>query len=123
MDLSNDSNRTISKKILFAPVVPLDEFLKDIEKPKLSQLERTIKDQQLSNIFYLPKDPIEEIDYVVSFDQLSWLPSEEFQTYLTDIDVNRKVSLDFFGIYLFALKLSYHFCRLPEDNHRLEWSE
>jgi len=128
MDFSNHESRSIDKEILFAPITPLKDFIEDLSQyaeliPKIKQIEQDIKDQQISNIFYLPESPLESIDYVVSLDQLAWLPAEEFQSYLEDIDINRKISLDLFGFYLFALKLSYHFCRLPEDSHRMDWSE
>lgn len=126
MDFSNEVNRSLSKKVLFAPMVPLGEYLQNLQQSgaptsKITSIEENIKSQLLSNVFYLPGNYVNQLDYIVSFDQLSWLPSEEVAQYANDIEVNRIVSLGLFGYYLFVLKLSYHFCRLPEDSHRAEW--
>ncbi len=58
------------------------------------------------------------IDYICHLDKAFWFPTEELHSYLSDIEQTRIASLDYFGYYLFLVKLSYHFCRLPEEKQR-----
>jgi hypothetical protein len=77
-----------------------------------------IKTQTYSNVFYLPIHPSTHQDFVCFFDNAFWFPTEELTAYLPNIEQIRLQSLDYFGYYLFLVKLSYHFCRLPEEKQR-----
>ena len=57
-------------------------------------------------------------EYFCHLDKAFWFPTEELNAYQKDIDQTRIASLDYFGYYLFLVKLSYHFCRLPEEKQR-----
>jgi hypothetical protein len=124
-DIYITNQRIIPKQVLLAPIIPFDEFLQELKatqaynQQKIKEIEQSVKDQLYSNVFYLP--PIDNAGskgYICSLDEIFWIPSEEFQTYLTEINENRITSLDHFGFYLFILKVSYHFCRLPEEEDR-----
>jgi hypothetical protein len=65
---------------------------------------------------YFP--PINNTEYIAFFDELSSVSNEELNALKIDIDRNRIACLDWFGYYLFMFKLSYHFCRLPEEIDR-----
>ncbi len=82
-----------------------------------------IKSQTISNIFYLPPNPDNRKEYICHLDKAFWFPTEELNSYLPAPDSylgeeTRICSLDYFGYYLFLVKLSYHFCRLPEEKQR-----
>jgi hypothetical protein len=122
IDIS-DKQRTIDKQVLLAPIIPFSDFLDELRptygQQKINEIEQNVKDQLFSNVFYLPPTTnTDNKDYICSLDEIFWIPSDEFQTYLTNINQTRIISLDHFGIYLFVLKLSYHFCRLPEGEDR-----
>lgn len=123
-DMETDTkNRNIDKQVLFAPMVELIEFLTDIsqdeiEVNQLRSIEIAIKDQEFSNLFYFPPSPVDGKEYVAILDQIFWFPSEEFAAVTPELLENRVLSLSMFGYYLFILKLSYHFCRLPETEER-----
>lgn len=120
LDLNND--RTITKEVVLAPMTEyslyIDELALVLGKTVPPSLEDAIKAQTYSSLFYLPKTPVNSIDYVCHFDKAFWFPTEELHSYLPDIEQTRIASLDYFGYYLFLVKLSYHFCRLPEEKQR-----
>lgn len=116
-------NRNIPKQILFAPIVPYEEYLNDLEQStelakKIQTIKRGIKAQEYSNLFYIPQNPNNKTEYIALLDQIFWFPTDELNSYSKNIEQNRIISLDYFGFFLFILKLSYHLCRLPEDQHR-----
>lgn len=114
-------NRDMPKQILFAPLVELKDYLSEIAKNqsiKIENIELNIKNQQNSNIFYLPPNPQNRKEYIAILDRLFWFPTKELQNANEQLLEDRIASLDYFGYYLFLLKISYHLCRLPEDKHR-----
>ena len=120
IDVSNERN--IPKQIMLAKLIPLDEFLKDVSELKpnanIASLKNDITRQNYTNLFYLPqcKDGIE---YIAFFDDISIISVSELDAMKEDFSENRIDVLDYFGFYLFVFKLSYHFCRLPEDDYRI----
>ncbi len=124
-DISFENTRVLNEKqCLFAPLVPLDVYLENLRlknypEDKLTQLTVEIKSQLVTNIFYLPVGGGGSKDYVALLDQLFWFPTTELKDWLAEIDRRKLTSLNQFGFYLFILKLSFHLCRLPEDEDRL----
>jgi hypothetical protein len=121
LDISNDRN--ITKEVVLAPITEYTQYIKKLAfrlgKETLPiALEESIKAQTYSSLFYLPQTPINPTDYVCHLDKAFWFPTEELHSYLPDIEQTRISSLDYFGYYLFLVKLSYHFCRLPEEKQR-----
>jgi hypothetical protein len=96
------------------------EILKSNPKTenRADEIIRSIRAQEHSNLFYLPGSPLEGKEYIAVLDEMFWFPSDEFELFKQDLTSNRLASLDNFGFYLFVLKLSYHLCRLPEDEYR-----
>jgi len=123
-DISFDNNHSINEKqCLFAPIIELSEYHSDLkgsglEEEKLIQFIKTIKSQQISNIFYLPANYNNKKEYIVLLDNIFWFPIKELKAYSEDMDANKISSLGYFGYYLFILKLSYHLCRLPAQCDR-----
>lgn len=119
-DVDEANKRSISKRPLLAKLIPLERFvdsLKELEVENAAEILTQIKNQQFSNVFYLPitKDKTEYLAYL---DDLSIIEKEELNALKDDISINRIESLDYFGYYLFIFKLSYHLCRLPEETER-----
>lgn len=84
-----------------------------------------LKKQLLSNFLYLPPLPEDsgyKQGYVVRLDSIFKFPVSELnsENYIKARNEIRVATLSNFGFYLFIIKLSYHFCRLPEDPHRPE---
>ena len=121
MDLSNE--RIIPKEIVLAPLTPFSDFVEELhfilgDKKRLDSIVLGIKAQTYSNVFFLPPAPGTNIEFVCFFDNVFWFPTEELNSYLPGLAQTRIASLDYFGYYLFLVKLSYHFCRLPEEKQR-----
>lgn len=123
-DLSAENVRQSgNKECLFAPLVDFASYISDLKANGLSDLKiqefsNKIKSQLVTNIFYLPFENHEKKEFIVLLDHVFWFPTSELNTYLEKIEDNRITSLNYFGFYLFMLKLSYHLCRLPEEDDR-----
>lgn len=117
LDLSN--LRKAHKQVVMAPLLEMNQYLDEISKEQgLDDMVNGIKTQTTSNILHLPPNPTNGKEYICHLDKAFWFPTEELNSYLPDIEQTRIASLDYFGYYLFLVKLSYHFCRLPEEKQR-----
>ena len=122
-DLDATNDRVITKDVVLAPLTPFNDFVEELSlivtnKTKLATIIQGVKSQTYSNVFYLPTHTRSNQDFVCFFDNAFWFPTEELTDYLPHIEQIRFQSLDYFGYYLFMVKLSYHFCRLPEEKQR-----
>lgn len=122
-DVEIANKRTIPKQALFAPIISLNNYIESlteegIEPTKIDSLIKDIKSQEYTNIFYLPNNIIDGNEFIAFLDQIWWVPVEEFEKKIDDLEKERFVSLDYFGHYLLLVKLSIHFCRLPEETDR-----
>lgn len=119
-DIDEANKRNIPKKAILAKMIPFDAFvesLAELEVDNASNILNQIKNQQYSNVFYLPQSK-NKVDYIAYFDDLSIIEIEELTALKEEINLNRIESLDYLGYYLFVFKMSYHFCRLPEETQR-----
>lgn len=122
-DVSEDNNRLNPKQALYAPVIKLSIYIDSLKElgANHSQIDSTlnnIRNQSYSNIFYLPPNPLNGNDYIVFLDNIFWQPSKVLLNKLPEIKNERFLTLAHFGFYLLITKLSYHFCRVPEENDR-----
>ena len=122
-DLDGTNERIITKDVVLAPLTPFNDFVEELSlivpnKTKLATIIEGVKSQTYSNVFYLPTNLRSNQDFVCFFDNAFWFPTDELAEYLPNIEQIRLQSLDYFGYYLFIVKLSYHFCRLPEEKQR-----
>ena len=123
-DVSSGNPRIINtKQSIFAPIFNFREYLNDlrengIPEAQIRSFELEVKRQRITNIFYLPPYQKDGPDYITLLDQLFWLPSAHLNSRLDHINDDKIRSLSNFGFYLFIFKLSYHFCRLPEETDR-----
>ncbi|MBX3103162.1 MAG: hypothetical protein KF690_11685 [Bacteroidetes bacterium] len=120
-DLDPSNSRISNKEAVFAPMVSIEEYLKnlEIESQKNNQIILELKKQRISNLLFLPGFG-DHSGYVARLDKLFSFPSKELNSdlYFSQRNALLKARLSLFGLYLFVLKISYHFCRLPEDNYR-----
>ena len=118
-DLDLTNIRKAYKQVVLAPIIELDQYIEEFtDEQDLEEMVKSIKSQTKSNILYLPPNLMSDKDYICHLDKAFWFPIEELNSYLPDIAQTRISSLDYFGYYLFLVKLSYHFCRLPEEKQR-----
>ncbi len=118
-DISPENQRDISPRVVFAPLIQLDKY-RDIlinKQIKLDIIENKISDiknQRITNIFYLPKLDSQSKDFIVLLDDVYNVSSNN----LPDIKESKTFTLSQAGFYIFLFKLSIHFCRLHENIDR-----
>ncbi|MDX2173971.1 MAG: hypothetical protein SFY56_12685 [Bacteroidota bacterium] len=122
-DVSEENQRLNQKQALFAPVIKLSDYIDSLKelganKEQIDSALNNIKSQTYSNIFYLPPNPINGNDYIVFLDNIFWQPSNILISKIAKINDERFLCLNHFGFYLLITKLSYHFCRVPEEIDR-----
>lgn len=116
----SEKKRNVAKQAILAKLVPLELFIESLGENGVknsADIITQIKNQQFSNVIYLPQTKSNK-EYLAYFDDLSIIDIDELNTLKDEINSNRIDSLDYFGYYLFVFKISYHFCRLPEESHR-----
>ena len=116
-DISRDNERVIAPKIVFAPIIRLSAIEKRFDERGLAKnavADRiaAIRGQSVSNIFFLPSGGPLEHDHVALLDDVHSMPVA------TQADCEKLFTLSMAGFYLFAFKLSVHFCRLHEKVDR-----
>jgi hypothetical protein len=119
-DVDESNKKTVTKKVVLAKLIPVDIFIesmRELEVDNAVEILTQIKNQQYSNIIYLPTTR-DRKEYLAYLDDLGIVEKEEVNILKEDIANNRIESLDHFGYYLFIFKLSYHLCRLPEETER-----
>ncbi len=119
IDEANQQSRKLPKQVIISKIFTLADFTEGLESLNIENskaIVTSVRNQEYSNLMYLP--PINNIEYIVFFDELSSISNAELNALKSNIDANRIASLDLFGYYLLMFKLSYHFCRLPEEIDR-----
>lgn len=117
MDLSN--KRLWNTRILFSQIILLEKLEKGLcqrfPKDRVTNYINSLKKQQITNAFYLPKsknldEAVAFFDYTNSFD-INYIDRESLKE-------RRLVSLSNYGFYILLLKLSIHFTRVQEKVER-----
>lgn len=119
-DISSENTRDIPVRIVFAPIIPLSQYEALLEKngidlAKITSKVSSIKKQQVTSLFYLPKGGYLESDHIALLDDLHSLPVRRF---CKKTDKKKQFTLSQAGFYLFLFKLSIHFCRFHEGVFR-----
>lgn len=116
-DISKDNERVIAPKIVFAPIFKLAAIEarfkeRGLEEDAIAGRIAAMKSQSVTNVFYLPEGGPLEQDYVALLDDLHSMPLASHK------DGQKLFTLSMAAFYLFAFKLSVHFCRLHENVDR-----
>lgn len=119
-DIDPSNKREIPPKITFAPIISLSSYEKLLQKNGVSEIKinnkfEAIRNQQVSNIFYLPKGGALDGDYFALLDDLHTFPYHIFEA---NPKREKICTLSLVGFYMFLFKLSFHFCRFHENIHR-----
>jgi len=116
-DINQENYRDIPARIIFAPIIKLSRYeallTKTVFDPeKISMKMSSIRRQNMTSLFYLPKGGCLESEYIALLDDLHTLPVQLFCK--TD-ERTKQFTLSQAGFYLFLFKLSIHFCRFHEN--------
>lgn len=115
-DISPENERDLPTKISFAPIIKLQNYENllrnnSIPEDRIKSVNQSIKDQKVTNKFYLPKGGSLEEDYIALLDDIQSIPFDYFKSKTTKI---KQVTLSQVGFYIFIFKLSIHFCRFND---------
>lgn len=110
-DISEDNERYKEVFVTFCPIISLEKFKLIIEKQgkNFSSIESDIKNQKITDIFYLPKETSLPTDHIALLNQAVSIP------YTLINKKQKKISLSQVGFYMFLFKLSIHYCRFHEN--------
>jgi len=119
-DISPENQRIVPANIIFAPVLRVAEYYKKLanltqDTQKIDSYFASIKNQSVSNRFYLPHSSALESDFVAILDDIHSMPAK---FYLEKSERKLRIKLSAAGFYIFILKLSIHFCRLFDGAKR-----
>lgn len=118
-DVSPENPRLMPPNLVFASVIQCSVyegilFERCSDKGKVLNHMKDLRNQALTNRFYLPKTELRN-DFVVLLDDIHTIP---LKYYLDKADRALKVRLSNAGFYIFIIKLSAHFCRLTDNVDR-----
>ena len=116
-DVSRKNKREFPPRVSFAPLIKLEKIADRLSQAGISRTAveakiEAIRNQKVTSIFFLPKDTGLDDEYVVLLDDLHSMPLKNYK------GTEKVLTLSMAGFYLFAFKLSVHFCRLHENVDR-----
>lgn len=119
-DINPDNARDINRAVIFAPLSPLHSYVSALEDRgvdgnRIKDLCSNIREQRITDLFYLPSVSEEIPEALVSMDTLHSLPRPVFDRAVT----KHLFTLSMYGFYLFLLKISIHFTRVQEGIRRM----
>ncbi len=119
-DVDPANRRDVPARVVFAPLVRLSTYQKlliasGIKAGKIEEKIRSIKEQKVTNIFYLPAGSTLGEDYIVRFDEVQ---SMTMAGHAASDNREKIFTLNNTGFYMLVLKISVHFCRLQENINR-----
>ncbi|MCK9450846.1 MAG: hypothetical protein M0Q90_04085 [Bacteroidales bacterium] len=114
--------RNFPSQVVYAPLFNLTKYqealYKNSEKLK-EQIDshiQSIKNQEVTQIFFLPKAAGKVDDSIVFFDRVCNFPNKLISR--ENLKERRLFTLSDYGSYLFLLKLSIHFTRIQDKVER-----
>ncbi|SRR5258707_7859598 len=118
-DIDPANRREFPSKIIFAPLVRLNEYAKILESyfssEQINNKLTAIRRQHITSLFFLPHGGSLETDYIAILDDLHTVPFDVFEK---EPQRAKLFTLNQMGFYLFVLKLSIHFCRFQDGDIR-----
>ena len=122
-DLEVSNTRIQDIRILYAPIIKLDNYKRMLLTKAYYNINRvyehleTIRKQRISHIFYLPKGQLLDYEGIALLDRINNFPRSS----ITNNFIKRKrlFMLSNYGFYLFLIKLSINFSRIREGVDRI----
>lgn len=119
-DMDPSNTRLFAVSLTYAPILSLPRYLSALRKrfpeARVAAHESDIRQQLITQIFFLPKQGKLQEDSVVFLDRIVSAPSSTVER--ANVPANRLFTLSDFGAWLLALKLSIHFCRIRDQVDR-----
>jgi hypothetical protein len=120
-DVAPENKRDFPAKIAFAPIIPLSAYVtllyrSGINQDQVQNKVSSIREQRVTNIFFLPAGSGLQEDHIALLDDLHTMPAKIFEL---ETEKSKSFTLSLIGFYLFVLKLSVHFCRFHDKVPRV----
>lgn len=119
-DIAPENIRALPAKITFSPIIKLNNYVtklieSGIPRAQIDQKLLAIKDQKVTNVFFLPKGSGLDEDYIALLSDVHTVP---YSIFAEKTSRAKQFTLSQIGFYVFVLKLSVHFCRFHENLDR-----
>jgi hypothetical protein len=117
-DIDIQNIRNFPSQIVYTPIFNLEKYKKSIIKNSTKTKEQinshitSIKRQEVTQIFYLPKWGSNLAESIVFLDRVNNVSSNSIQR--NSVPSKRIFTLSDYGAYLFLLKLSIHYTRIQD---------
>jgi hypothetical protein len=115
-DMDPSNRRLFDSSLTYAPIFSLQKYLEALRREfpndRVTNHEASIRQQLITQIFFLPKDGKLKDDSIVFLDRIVSASSATINR--DQIAQHRLFTLSDFGAWLLALKLSVHFCRIRD---------
>jgi len=122
-DLTYQNRRDYyQSRLVYAPIFKLSKYKNLLEKKNnlldvnIEQHLKSIREQRISSIFYLPEFGSYIEESIVFLDRVN--NSSITQVALDDLNEDRIFTLSDFGFYVLLFKISIHFSRVRENVER-----
>lgn len=121
-DIDPANNRPTPPKVSYIPLISLEKFIqllksKDIADERIRGIVESIKKQEKTNMFYLPKGALLEEDSIALFENVLSINRDYFFKSVEESQF-KLATFSNYGFYMFLLKLSIHFTRIQEAVNR-----
>ena len=117
-DIDPENEKKYAPNVVYAPVASLRKYRKLLVERRVytdQQAEdhiRSIRKQEIAQIFYLPESQYVNEESIVFFDRVCNCEASFVDR--KKLEAARFFSLSQFGFYIFLIKLSIHFTRMQE---------
>ncbi len=121
-DIDIKNEKKVPPNAVYAPIIALSKYRALLLKREVfseQQVEghlRSIRKQEIAQIFYLPESQYLKNESIVLFDRICNCETSFIDR--TKLKTVRFFSLSQFGFYIFLIKLSIHFTRMQESVDR-----
>jgi len=122
-DVAQENTRLSAKHAVFAPIIPVFEYAKDLieqgeNAQKVDSIIVQLKQQIFTNLIYVPHPDNTKEGFLAFLDKAFHVAPSVVKKLCDNLESERYITLSNFGSYLFIVKLSFHFCRVPEEIER-----
>lgn len=121
-DIDLENVRNFPSQVVYTPIFNLTKYQKTLynnsqkTKEQIDTHIQSIKNQEVTQIFYLPKVEEKIDDSIVFFDRVCNYPNKLISR--DNLKDRRLFTLSDYGAYIFLLKLSIHFTRIQDKVER-----
>ncbi|WP_296618865.1 hypothetical protein [Marivirga sp.] len=121
-DIDLDNKRNFPSQVVYTPIFNLNKYQETLlnksskSKQQIKSHIQSVKNQEITQIFFLPKVESKIDESIIFFDRVCNFPNKLIPR--ANLKEKRLFTLSDYGAYLFLLKLSIHFTRIQDKVER-----